>query len=311
MSLPRASSSLIVTAPLASAVAGRAHPATGSAYNYRVLMAKRISTGSFESAYVFPGGVEEKEDSSTCALFQGAPGLDQHKVCAVRETFEETGLLACDPAAATLDIAAARSAGLSFHELCAKHSFRPLDVKQIGRWITPRAQKKRFDTRFYMLNIGERDEFLVSQLGSSAVQQSELVCLDWFTPGEVLEANARSEFPLFPPQFCVLKELSRYSCWQDLAAASAKSFHLSTPEVPIEPVVKRRSDGAVVGLYPGDRAYPLVNGTAGRLESPSDADLFCSSDSDPGLHRIEMWPAKSGGFLAGRLLRTISALPNL
>ncbi|KAJ1960887.1 hypothetical protein GGI12_003559 [Dipsacomyces acuminosporus] len=306
MSLPRPSSSLVVTAPLASIV-GRTQTA-GTAFNYGVLMAKRIDTGSFHSAYVFPGGVEDKEDGLVGSY-------DPRKVCAIRETFEETGLLLCEPA--SLDTNALRSPGskgsIPFHELCAKHGLKPLDVKQIGRWITPRAQKKRFDTRFYMLNVGDGDAFLTGQLKHSAVQPSELVCLDWFTPDEVLQANARSEMPLFPPQFCVLKELSRYTRWQDLAA-NAASFHLSNADAPIEPILGKRSDGTMVALLPGDRAYRLPKDAGEQPQKPADADLFvgAGSASSASLHRIEMALSKSGGgFMAANLMRTIDAHPKL
>ena len=93
MAAPRPSASLIIAVP---------EPHVGPAaaeVAYSVLMMKRHqSSTSFASAHVFPGGVMDPVDvelAGRCGLPPGGPlvGALALKLCAVRETFEETGLL--------------------------------------------------------------------------------------------------------------------------------------------------------------------------------------------------------------------------
>ncbi|KAJ2553266.1 hypothetical protein EV175_003001 [Coemansia sp. RSA 1933] len=285
--LPRASASLIVTAPHQSI-----------AHNYRVLLVQRVSKGgNFDGAHVFPGGIEEDQDHSNSQMLS----CDAHKLCAIRETFEETGLLFTTPIRgqlSLLDIARDQP----FHAICAKAEAQPLDPHLFARWITPRAQSARFDTRFYMLNIANDNEFLLNQLASGSVQTKELVKMGWFSPSDVLQANMRGEMPLFPPQFSILHEMSRYKRWQDLAARYSGGSTAETAAIeshPVEPVLRKRSDGAVVALLPGDVKHG---------EDVDDDDLFCIQQVARGkLRRLTMRPttrAGSGGFEAISLIQT-------
>ncbi|KAJ2794604.1 hypothetical protein H4R20_006169 [Coemansia guatemalensis] len=297
----RAAASLIVTAPL-SALGGRV-TATGTQCNYAVLMVKRVGGGgSFDSAYVFPGGVEEAQDRARFS------GLDASSACAVRETFEETGLLlttAPQPASSLQ-----RSSTQSFYELCDEHGIGPRQIRLVGRWVTPRAQQRRFDTRFLLLSIGDSDEFLRGQLGTERVQATEIEELAWIAPDLALQANAHGAMPLFPPQAYLLHELGRFRQWQHLASAAAALDDRQT-DCPMEPLLCKRSDGAVIALLPGDCAYPAASSES---RDVADSALFCKDRSAAGLHRMEMRRAiGAGGFDAATLVRTVARgrLPNL
>ncbi|KAJ2770588.1 hypothetical protein IWQ57_002593 [Coemansia nantahalensis] len=266
--------------PSASLVVAAPREALAGACNYAVLMARRVGGGTFAGAYVFPGGVVDAEDG---------PPADAPARCAVRETYEETGLLLTTPPAP----GAVPPREGPFGALCARHGIAPLRPRPLARWITPRAQKRRFDTRFLLLAIRDDDRFLLGQLGSARAQPAELTQLRWLAPDEALGANARGELPLLPPQAYILHQLSRCRRWQDLPAALPP---LADAERPVEPLLCRRSDGAAVALLPGDRAY----GTA----DPDDASLFCADRAAPRLHRLELAPAAGGGFHAATLLRT-------
>ncbi|KAJ2706034.1 hypothetical protein H4R19_005052 [Coemansia spiralis] len=269
--VPVPSASLVVTAP---------REALAGACNYAVLMARRVCGGSFSGAYVFPGGVVDPDDGA------GAAAAAR---CAVRETFEETGLLLTT---APTSLAVPPREG-SFTALCARHGIAPLHPRSLARWVTPRAQKRRFDTQFLLLSIRDDDRFLLGQLGSARAQPTELVHLRWIAPDDALGANARGELPLLPPQAYILHQLSRCRRWQDLPAALPPP---ADAERPVEPLLCRRSDGAAVALLPGDRAY----GSA----APDDASLYCADRAAPGLHRLELAPAPDGGFHAATLLQT-------
>ncbi|KAJ2463804.1 hypothetical protein GGI02_005153 [Coemansia sp. RSA 2322] len=168
-SAARLAASLVVTAGGSGA---------GSAYNYRVLMVRRVGGGSFGGAHVFPGGVEEAGDARNAERWRTSAA----HVCAVRETAEETGVhVALD------------------------------SLRAIGRWTTPREAATRFDTRFFTAHIGSPPSELSLQAG-------EVDAADWVCPAAVLRANAGGEVRLLPPQFCILTEMARFTRWQDLRA---------------------------------------------------------------------------------------------
>ena len=99
--VPRLAASLILIGPV---------PRSDS---YRVLLVRRTikAKGAFNDAYVFPGGVVDEADRSTAWDGVAAAGTDDERrlralkvrptfsaslimqVCALRETFEETGVL--------------------------------------------------------------------------------------------------------------------------------------------------------------------------------------------------------------------------
>ncbi|PIA19727.1 hypothetical protein COEREDRAFT_79012 [Coemansia reversa NRRL 1564] len=296
----RAAASLIVTAPFSAL--GRRVTAMGSQCDYAVLMVKRVgSGGSFDSAYVFPGGVEEDQDRTRFS------GLEISSACAVRETFEETGLLltTAPQLLSTVAKSLLRSniQGLSFYELCEQCRISPQQTRLMGRWVTPRAQqRRRFDTRFFLLNIGDSDEFLRQQLGTEHVQGTEIEKLTWIAPDIALQANARGAMPLFPPQAYFLHELCRFRHWQNLVDGTI-ALDIRQTDYPMEPLLCRRSDDGMIALLPGDRAYPEA---FSENRDVADSALFCKDRCTPGLHRIEMRKAAgAGGFDATKLVRTM------
>ncbi|MEM1087807.1 MAG: NUDIX domain-containing protein [Pseudomonadota bacterium] len=139
----------------------------------QVLMVKRHYEIDFASgALVFPGGKANKEDESAdwAELCDGEyDGLERAaRICALREAFEEAGILLARPASARgegasligQDIAtkldpfrAAVDRGeQSFIELIRDHNLvLALDtLVHFGHWITPDMMPKRFDTHFYL-----------------------------------------------------------------------------------------------------------------------------------------------------------------
>ncbi|KAJ1831796.1 hypothetical protein LPJ63_004019 [Coemansia sp. RSA 2711] len=286
----RPAASLVLTAPL-SALHGRAATSAPTAFNYAVLMVQRLSQGgSFDSAHVFPGGIIDAEDHHAA---------DVYGHCAIRETYEETGLLLTTPPPSRRPAAPVAS----FKDTCAALQVTPLQPRPLARWTTPRAQKRRFDTRFLALHIDQ--PHLLSQLGRERPQEREVARLDWIAPDQALGANTRSEMPLYPPQAYLLHWLSRYTRWQDLVHAVAALDPLAAAAT-VEPVLCRRSDGKVVALLPGDHTYPDPQISAFKAD---DAALFATSLA--AQHRLEMVPAKAGGFNAVKLYAMAPNQPNL
>ena len=129
----------------------------------RVLMGKRSGRHSFmPDKYVFPGGKVDAQDGravSYCELepheevklrLQSRRTPRAFALTAIRETFEETGLLVAREA----EMPARAAKGFErFHALDAAPHLSPLHF--IGRAITPPYRPKRFDARFFMADAAE------------------------------------------------------------------------------------------------------------------------------------------------------------
>jgi 8-oxo-dGTP pyrophosphatase MutT (NUDIX family) len=148
----------------------------------RVLMGRRSAGHSFlPGKWVFPGGQIARQDFGAPAasdLHPGAvqamsPDLSERRaralaVAAVRETFEETGLLLAAPASGL-------TPSTLWRDFCAGGVAPDLaSLSLIARMITPPDMPKRFDTRFF---IAEADRLLDRQPADSR----ELEELRWFT----------------------------------------------------------------------------------------------------------------------------------
>ncbi len=154
----------------------------------RVLMGKRRETQVFmPGKYVFPGGRVDKEDrlatsadelrSSEVAKLlmdmKGTPSSARARalaLAAIRETFEEAGLLIGKPVGA----AAARAIDGWKDFVAAGYlpSLAPLTF--FARAVTPPGRPRRYDTRFFCVeahHIGHRID----------IRDGELSSLDWFT----------------------------------------------------------------------------------------------------------------------------------
>jgi 8-oxo-dGTP pyrophosphatase MutT (NUDIX family) len=249
--------------PAASLVLLRDDPA-----GLRVLLLERPSEDRvLAGARVFPGGKLDREDADDALLARfdvapqslharlGEPGLDAREaaalyVAAVREAFEETGvLLARDvDEARAVRARALRREGLGFGEVLERLDVS-LDASLMepwSRWITPKVpamMRRRFDTRFFAARLPE---------GQVAVHDpSEAVAADWMGPREALERYWAQEIDLAAPQIMTLAHLARFDSVQAaLSHAASRVPPLICPESLQTPT------GRVV-CYPGDPRHPV------------------------------------------------------
>jgi 8-oxo-dGTP pyrophosphatase MutT (NUDIX family) len=180
-----------------------------SAAGPEVLMVRRHRGSSFMAdAYVFPGGRVETEDG---------PGDAGFAVAAVRELREE--------AAITLDIAL---------------------LIPFAHWITPSAESKRFDARFYVAP---------APAGQLAKHDSvETVDSLWATPADVLARYERGELKLPPPTIRTLEDLSAHA-----TVAAALDWARDRRVAPILPKLVPVDDTIAIVL-PWDPEYPSLPG---------------------------------------------------
>lgn len=143
----------------------------------RILLGRRAGGHSFmPDKYVFPGGRVERGDSrapvatslapDAASLAEAASRRSAHAlaVAAVRETFEETGLLIARPGRGP-----GRMGELGFVPHLAPLRF-------IARAVTPPYRSKRFDARFFLADAGMAlaDDRPIAGCG-------ELLALSWLT----------------------------------------------------------------------------------------------------------------------------------
>ena len=236
---------------------------------WEVFLARRHSRSSFMAeAYVFPGGqiAEADRDEGLRNFISMPSGFDPRAllqdgslspetaqslfVCAIRETFEETGILpARTPDGNLLKLnseeqsarfAAYRrelNAGrITLSEMARRENMLfPLDaLVPYAHWITPEFLPKRFSTRFFLAALPEDQ--------SAATDQGELTDSLWATPEEVLRRYRGREIVLMPPTLKTLEELARYTCLDDLfAGARSRAIYPILPE-PGEKMIKLPHD---------------------------------------------------------------------
>jgi len=220
-------------------------------------------------AYVFPGGKMDAADIAPghhayldqspqqlhAAL--GEPDTAPATACglyiaALRETYEEAGVLFAQNAASGQQQAAPKLAGASkgsdFHQRLESGSLRlqTLAVHPWSRWITPRmpsVTNKRFDTRFFIA---------VMPAGQHAAHDDfEATQSAWLRPRVALEQYWEREMELAPPQIMSLAHLSRYQS----AAQALEAARASTPPV-IMPEAYHENDERLI-CYPGHARHPV------------------------------------------------------
>ncbi len=246
-----------------------------------VLMLRRAEReGDLRSGVaVFPGGVLDPRDREAHAHGQGADdttlsarlglpdGALDYAVAAVRETFEEVGLLLArgrdgqpvEPvrAAALAPWRDRLQAGeVAAAELCQAEGLT-LDLSGLvyySHWLTPPGPAKRFDTRFFIA-AAPAGQQAVADLG-------EAVELMWLTPAEAL--SRERGLKLLPVTAVTLKELAGLADTATaLAAARARG--------PVPCVMPRRAQrgGKPVVVLPHELPYAEI----GRLDPTGRADV--------------------------------------
>jgi len=184
-----------------------------------LLMRRAERSGDLRSgAAVFPGGVLDARDREAHAFCVGADdvaasarlglasgGLD-YLVAAVRESFEEAGLLLAaggfDPAALHPWRGRLQTGEAGIAALCREHDLR-LDCTGLvywSHWLTPPGVAKRFDTRFFAVRAPEGQQ--------AEADYGEAVELMWLTPAAALDA-ARG-LTLLPVTRHTLQQLARH-----------------------------------------------------------------------------------------------------
>ncbi len=220
-----------VTAPAPAATVIVVRPGTRSATEIEIFaVVRNPKSGFLGGALVFPGGKLDAADhrvklahgpANRWALLDASHEL---ATCAVRETLEEAGLLHT-----TADVELVREArkkllaGASFEDAVMPLTPTAAGLIPFARWITPRAESRRFDTRFFL--------YVASGDTEADHDGHETVAGFWVTPREAIEKFHAGEVMLAPPTLRVFELLT--SCETTDAAievANAQSLAPICPE---------------------------------------------------------------------------------
>jgi 8-oxo-dGTP pyrophosphatase MutT (NUDIX family) len=172
-------------------------------------------------------------------------------VAAIRETFEEAGVLLAASAAQPLtpsslsEMRARLLDGDDFGALLeqAELALELSALQPLARWITPESERTRFDTSFF-LSRAPADQV-------ACHDSKESVAGDWFAPAEALEAARHGRIRLAPPTALTLEGLlSAGSVDAALQLAASR-----TPPVVL-PIIRAEGPEVVI-LYPGDPDHPV------------------------------------------------------
>ena len=165
----------------------------------RILMGQRAGGHDFmPNKYVFPGGRMDPVDqiiqpvgklNANCRellLLKSETSPEGLALSAIRETFEETGLLIGENS--NTDIEATNVSDESWRTFLSQNVKPSLNnIQFIGRAITPPYRPKRFDARFFLA----KSEQVLAQL-KRPIDSHELLNLKWLTFDEIADLDLPS-----------------------------------------------------------------------------------------------------------------------
>lgn len=259
-----------VVPPVEAATVVLARPESAPNGTWECFMVRRHVLSDFASnVFVFPGGkvdpadrdpsvkefiAESSEDD--CTRYETAGTLPVIRMAAIRELFEEAGVLLAqrrDGSSLSLDAAGVERFAAHRHQIHAgeltmadlarrEELLYPVgQLCAISRWVTPESFSKRFDTHFFLALMPEgqvpiHDEY-------------ETTDSIWISPGEALRRYREGTFPLVFATEKNLERIARYPSTDALISS------LSAQD--LEPVMPRPlvENGETRFLLPGDEGY--------------------------------------------------------
>lgn len=225
------------------------------------MLCRHHRSGFLGGAHVFPGGTVDANDSEESwlahvdrpaeALSEGLGEADPNAalgllVAAVRETFEEAGVLLADSKVAS-DLADARErlhGGASFSELASDLEMRinAGALTPYARWVTPEFESKRFDTRFYIAVLPEGQE--------ASHDGTETTSAIWLRPDGAIADMEAGRIKLAPPTVRTLQWLAGF---EDVKSVIDDALSRTPPLV--RPRVVSNDSGWFLA-FPGDPDHP-------------------------------------------------------
>jgi 8-oxo-dGTP pyrophosphatase MutT (NUDIX family) len=225
------------------------------------MLCRHQRSGFMGGAHVFPGGkvdaadqkpgwgkrfdVPAEELTTRLGETTAEAGLGL-LVAAVRETFEEAGVLLAGGVEAA-DLAGARTRlleGESFSTLADELDFTisANALTPYARWVTPKMESRRFDTRFYIAAVPPDQR--------ASHDGSETTSAKWLRPADAIDEMYAGRIKLAPPTVRTLQWLARFDRVDDAVADA-----VSRKPPLVRPVLVSSNEGWFIAL-PGDPEHP-------------------------------------------------------
>jgi glyoxylase-like metal-dependent hydrolase (beta-lactamase superfamily II)/8-oxo-dGTP pyrophosphatase MutT (NUDIX family) len=281
-------------------------------HGLEVLMLRRAEREGDQNsgAAVFPGGhldAQDKlahplangiDDVRASALLGSPPGGLDYWIAAIRECFEEAGLLlAVDTDGQWVDLAAIgddavlamrhdlHAGRIDLAALCRRQGWRLATdcLHYFSHWLTPPGRPKRFDTRFLIAVAPPRQR--------ASADETESAELMWLKPADAVAAERKLKLMLVTEE--TLRTLATFRCADDAIAFAAKPR-----EVPLTMPRIGHSAKGMRPVLPSHWAYAEV----GHLDPEGRGDVGIELIPDRAVRlspRIVRVTADNGSVMTG------------
>ena len=240
------------------------------------LLRRHVDMAFAAGMCVFPGGGVDPRDfdarigwvgptaAEWAALLDADEAFARALVCAaVRETFEESGVLLAGPTASTVventtgedweaDRRRLEARELSFTEFLERRGLKLRTdlLRAWGSWVTPVFEPRRFNARFFVA------ELPAGQVTRDVSTESDQVV--WLPVRDAIRAVDDEQMLMLPPTYCTCLELYDFTRPADvLAAAEDRELTVVEPEALVD------RDGAYLSIP--DRLVRLAEDVSARM----------------------------------------------
>ncbi|MXW07921.1 MAG: NUDIX domain-containing protein [Gammaproteobacteria bacterium] len=217
---------------------------------YEVFMIERPAKGAFAKLHVFPGGKIDPSDSELAHYCQMLTDIRasqilsvkdhglRYWVCAIRECFEECGVLFAHQNDEILKVRTeterlrvrewaerVSTSSEDFQLVLETHKLTLAtdEVHYFSHWITPEIAPVRFDTRFFLAKLPQEQR--------ADAQSTEIVSACWVRPNVALENFRTKAWRMILPTLTTLRMISNYTDTEDLIKQVRTGYH----KIPVRP----------------------------------------------------------------------------
>lgn len=212
-----------------------------------LLMMRRHERASFGGAFAFPGGVLEPADHDVAEYCDGVTAEEAARLlddedgiayysAAIRELFEESGVLLATIDGPEVDLDAARDAlnagRLDWARFVADNHLRLQcgELHYFSFWITPVALPKRYSTRFFAAVMPDAQEAM--HCGGELTESC------WLSAQAALDAERAGSMSMHFPTIKTVESLARQDTMEDLLGWAEAESRAGVP--CIFPEISRR-----------------------------------------------------------------------